>query len=378
MIIDRSKCNVGLPKLTIEGFPHSPLMHMKLQSGLIQKLSSRFGTSKSVKSPADVQEYKSIIEAWIEALPSPFRVHNPDRILDKSYPWIILHRHYLRTMSFSMLMDPIRAYLAKPQATNLSEAELRIREDGIKYCLELMASLHGFFNHVYPRDAKFHFVLFCIFDTATVLSSAMLHDVYQTLPRRDEVYKAIDEAYYMLVRLSAVTKSAKASAGILSRIMQRLPRNKSLHSLPKLDSAKRSCTAEVAVYPPTDLLQIGIPQSPLITLPQNTSPPTTISPGQSVSPPYMISPPHTVSPPILAPPTLDTTTVIPTATAEPNEHYELPVSYIDWQAQAHAPVMEEPYQAVSFADISEEDLHDLAMWNYQSLDFSFITPSITL
>src|SRR5262249_46632532 len=124
------------------------------------------------------------------------------------------------------------------------ESELKIRSNGIDYCLELMISLRGFFDHVYPRDSKFHFVLFCIFDTSTVLCSAILHDEHHTLPRRDDVLKAIDDAHAMLQRLRMVTKSARTSYGILSRIIQRLPRTDMTPGSEASPSAKRLRAAD--------------------------------------------------------------------------------------------------------------------------------------
>lgn len=368
MIIDRSDCNVGLPSLTMEGMLHNPLTHMRLQSGLIRKLFRRFGLTKNVTSPQDVQEYQSIIENWIQAFPPPFNIHNPDTYLDLDCPWIVLHRHYIRTMAFSMLLDPIRSYLARSFTIDSTDAELKIRSDGIDYCLELMFSLHGFFNHVYPRDAKFHFVLFCIFDTSTVLCSAVLHDEHHTLPRRDAVFRAIDEAHAMLQRLNTVTKSARISYGILSRIIERLPRTVVLPKSLEANPAKRPRITEVPISPP-------------IISPQYTSPQTISTPFVASSGPGSVSEVLGVA---SEPLSIDAYAMA------------APVSYVEWQPHVHSPiaiapigmpvgipVTEAPYLGIgsqeiqdgSFANISDEELGELAsLWNYQSLDFGFISP----
>ncbi|WAO83982.1 Zn(2)-C6 fungal-type domain-containing protein [Fusarium falciforme] len=366
MIIDRADCEVGLPNLGLEGMQHSPLTHMKMQSSLIRQLFGRFGLTKNVVAPADVQEYQNIIEAWIKDFPPPFNVHNPDKALDASCPWIVLHRHYLRTMAFSMLLDPIRAFLARPFTIRSSEAELQIRSDGIDYCLELMVSLRGFFDHVYPRDAKFHFVLFCIFDTSTVLCSAVLHDEHHTLPRRDDVFKAIDEAHAMLQRLRMVTKSAKTSYGILTRIVQRLPRTV---VTPKVatgsPSNKKARFADADAPPQTGSHQSGSP--PLISPPTTTmtAPITPATAASSAGAPSMPSLPIASSGEISS-----------EAYAAP-----APAPYIEWQPQMVAQdptnftTTQLPPSDAVFANISDEELGELAsLWNYQSLDFSFINP----
>ncbi|KAJ3525018.1 hypothetical protein NM208_g11821 [Fusarium decemcellulare] len=364
MIIDRADCEVGLPNLGLEGTQHSPLTHMKMQSSLIRQLFGRFGLTKNVVSPADVQEYQGIIEAWIKTFPPPFDVHNPDKSLDESCPWIVLHRHYIRTMAFSMLLDPIRVFLAKPFNIRSSDAELKIRSDGIDYCLELMVSLRGFFDHVYPRDAKFHFVLFCIFDTSTVLCSAVLHDEHHTIPRREEVFKAIDEAHAMLQRLRMVTTSARTSYGILTRIIQRLPRTVVTPNMASdSPAAKKARVTEVAVTPQTVSHETVSP--PLI------SPPATVSAISTTS--------STMTPAVAGPPLPNVPTVGNNAVAP--EAYAAPAPYIDWQSQMPVQdpdsftVTELPPQDAVFANISDEELGELAsLWNYQSLDFSFINP----
>ncbi|KAL2674994.1 hypothetical protein Neosp_011174 [[Neocosmospora] mangrovei] len=334
MIIDRADCEVGLPNLGLEGMQHSPLTHMKLQSGLIRQLFGRFGLTKNVVAPADVQEYQGIIEAWIKDFPPP---------------------------STSIIRT---TFLARPFTIRSTKAELQIRSDGIDYCLELMVSLRGFFDHVYPRDAKFHFVLFCIFDTSTVLCSAILHDEHHTIPRRDDVFKAIDEAHAMLQRLRMVTKSAKTSYGILTRIVQRLPRTvvtpKVIASSP---ANKKARITETPVPSQTGSRQSASP--PLISPPTTTmaTPITPVTAASSAGVPSL---------PLL--PTVGSSEISP-------EAYAAPAPYIEWQPQMDAPdpanftTTQLPPPDAVFANISDEELGELAsLWNYQSLDFSFINP----
>ncbi|QPC74812.1 hypothetical protein HYE68_005564 [Fusarium pseudograminearum] len=363
LTIDRNDCDVGPPRLGLEGYQYSPLTHMKLQSGLIRQISGRFGHTKNITAHADVQEYQRIVEAWVNTFPPPLSVHNPDRSLDASCPWIVLHRHMIRTVTFTMLLQPIRGFLTRPFAIRSLEAELKIRSDGIDYCLELMMSLRGFFDHLYPRDAKYHFVLFCIFDISTVLCSAVLHDEQHTLPRRDDVYKVIDEAHAMLQNFRTVTKSAKASYGILTRIVQRLPRTtQTYETLGKRPKVLAPQVSEVTASPQT-IPPAGVPSQ------QNSPPAANFSPSPINMPtPGVPSPVYSLAngPPMaggFAPPAM----------------YTGPPQCGDWQSQLYMqdPATFAPTQFTSqgaiFANISDEELGELAnVWNYQSLDFSFI------
>ncbi|KAH7256757.1 fungal-specific transcription factor domain-containing protein [Fusarium tricinctum] len=362
MIIDRSDCDTGLPSLSLEGYQYPPLAHMKMQSSLIRQIFARFGPTKNVKTHAEVQEYQRIVEAWINNFPPPFNIHNPDKTLDASYPWIKLHRHFIRTVAFSMLLQPIRGFLTRPFAIRSLEPELQIRKDGINYCLELMVSLRGFFDHVYPRDAKFHFVLFCIFDISTVLCSAVLHDEHHTLPRREDVYRTIDEAHSLLQSLRTITKSAQASYGILTRIVQRLPRTTTTHSLVgKSPVLPRSHVPEAVVSPQTI--------SPGSAHQHNSPPATTFSPSPIAIPtPGVPSPIYSLA-----------------GAATMGGDFATPVAYVappacaEWQPNLYmqdptvfAP-MDGPSQDAVFAHISDEELGELAnLWNYQSLDFGFM------
>ncbi|KAJ4180066.1 hypothetical protein NW767_014494 [Fusarium falciforme] len=220
MLIDRSDCDVGLPSPSLEEARHSPLLHTRMQSSLVQHLFDRFGRTKNITDPTDIREYVGIIKKWTKDFLHPFDMHQTDQSLD----WVAVHRHYVHIMAFSMLLNPIRPFFARAFTSLSLHTELTIRNDGISYCLEFMVSLRRFFNSVYPHVARFPFALLFIFDTAAGLCSAVLHDEHHTLPVREDVFRAIDDAHTMLRRLRMVTKSAETSYRILSRIMKRLSR----------------------------------------------------------------------------------------------------------------------------------------------------------
>ncbi|XP_044722136.1 fungal specific transcription factor domain-containing protein [Hirsutella rhossiliensis] len=389
MIIDRSDCQVGLPSLKLEGYSPSPLMHMKLQSELITQLSRRFGLPKHVASPSDVRDYQAIIETWMSSFPPSYALNNPDHSADLQRPWIVLHRHYLHTMSFSMLLDPIRAYLAKPMTASSPPDELRIRSDGINYCLRLMSALYGFFDHVYPRDAKFHFVLFCIFDTAAVLCSALMHDEDGSTPRRDDILGAIDGAVAMLKRLNNATKTAKTSYDILLRVSQRVTRPAAT-APPHFPSGKgrQRKTPRVgglATTPPCGR------QVELAVASDAGSVESYVSynsmPSQSGILVSHTPSPHSMSPvdrkyyggavvcPTASPPggmSVDGSVALSTS----------PVDHMSAHGYGHStpylnmtPPMEDVYQPVEFGNITQQELGDLAsLWNYESLNLYFIAP----
>ncbi|ATY65048.1 Fungal specific transcription factor [Cordyceps militaris] len=221
-LIDRSECMVSLPALTLESYSPSPLLHMKLQSELIGELARRFGSPREVTSPAQIDQYTSVILDWMQRFPQAYKFEKPDRAIDLKYSWVTLHRHYLHTMAYSMLLDPLRAYMARRITANSPPDDLRIRDEGIAYTLKLMSALSEFFDFLYPKDAKFHWALFSIFDTAAVLCSVILHDEDRCIPSRQEILMAIESARCMLQRLATETRTAKTSYEILSRLAKRI------------------------------------------------------------------------------------------------------------------------------------------------------------
>ncbi|KAF4943761.1 hypothetical protein FGADI_13183 [Fusarium gaditjirri] len=240
LMIDRTCCKVGLPELTLEGTTPSPLLHLKLQSELIRNLSDRFGSTRNVVESADIQEYQKMLEDWMEKFPPTFDLNNPDYSQDVLCPWILLHRHYIHTMAYSMVLDPFRVRLATSINTKTaSEAEVRMRSDGIDYALKLMTALRGFFNHVWPRDAKFHFVIFSIFDTASLYSSILIHDNDGSVPRRQEILDSFDMALDMIKHLRTVAPNFQLYHRILRRL--RLKARGKVPKIPEVTEPPRKC-----------------------------------------------------------------------------------------------------------------------------------------
>ncbi|KAH6662662.1 hypothetical protein F5X68DRAFT_266147 [Plectosphaerella plurivora] len=218
MLIDRADSEIGLPSLTLEGYKTSPLLHMKLQSDLVARIFKRFGPPKLFTDPNDILEYQVILETFMKTFPPSYAFENPDTSEEQHNPWVALHRHYMHTCTLSIALGPFRPFLAKNMSSRSPAIELDFRRDGINYALRLMDAVHSFFEYVWTRDTTFHFVPFCIFDTAALLASAFLHDEDGTIPRRHDIFTSIDLALVTLRRLSTATDTAKIPFDILRRL----------------------------------------------------------------------------------------------------------------------------------------------------------------
>lgn len=230
LIIDRAGTDVGLPSLTLETFSPSPLLHMKTQSGLINRLAAKFGQPKAVTEPADVTEYQDTVQDWMRRLPAPYSMTDPDTSKDDAHPWIKLHRHYLHTAGYCMVLEPTRKFIAQKISSSSHEAILQIRRNAVNYSLSLMECLCGLFEHVWPRDVKFYYLLFTIFDTAVFQASIILCDEDKSVERRDDLADSIDGALHMVKQLIKFTKPAQTYGDILVRLRKKVFKKLGLHS----------------------------------------------------------------------------------------------------------------------------------------------------
>ncbi|KAG5977686.1 hypothetical protein E4U55_006618 [Claviceps digitariae] len=233
-IIDRADCDAELPELTLEGHVVSPLLHMKMQSRLTRQLASRFSAPKNIIAPAEVREYKVIIEKWVDEFPPEFAFENPDTSSDEKCPWLFAHRFYVYTMACLLILNPIRHYMVKQYTWDSPVDELKIREVGIWYSLKLMKTLRLWVDKVYNRDGRLHFIIFSIFDTAAMLCTALLKDTEHTIQNRQEILLAIGDAVDMLKKLNTISKTSKTSYDILERLVRRLP-----EVVPRNDSGRQ-------------------------------------------------------------------------------------------------------------------------------------------
>ncbi|KAF7554797.1 hypothetical protein G7Z17_g2672 [Cylindrodendrum hubeiense] len=222
MLIDRANTKIGLPSLTLEPFPVSPLLHLKLQSQLVGIIFKEFGPPKILTDPSEIQKYQVILNKFMDDLPPAYAIENPDTTPESAYPWVALHRHYMQTCTIAIALGPFRSFMAKRMTQKTPEVELQFRRDGIKYALLLMKVVHRFFEYVWSRDTTFHFVPFCIFDTAALLCSAVIHDRDGYLARQDDIIDAIDLALATLKQLRTATETAKTPYDVLRRLVDKV------------------------------------------------------------------------------------------------------------------------------------------------------------
>ncbi|KAF2662121.1 hypothetical protein K491DRAFT_700446 [Lophiostoma macrostomum CBS 122681] len=229
-LIDQKDCTFEFPNLrldepTFEPNMLSPFAHISLQAMLARRISQQMGDIQVVgDQPAEkVFAVEAECEAFIEELPPIFRLKSPDLSLDEKYPYFIFQRRQLHVAIIMTQLDFLKPYLTRSPEDPISSHDDEFRFMGVDLSLRLLEVARALFDHEFPINAKFHLVVFCIFDTATILCSAIIHDQNNSLPRRDEVMDAVEKALDMLHQLSLTTKIGASSYSFLFKLVQATP-----------------------------------------------------------------------------------------------------------------------------------------------------------
>ncbi|KAF1937524.1 hypothetical protein EJ02DRAFT_356622 [Clathrospora elynae] len=289
-LIDQKKLTIQFPNLrldqsTTEPALISPFAHMALQAHLGRMVATIMGDAHSVSelSAEQILAIESECEKFIGELPAVFRVKDPDTSLDEAHPYIVFQRHQLHCVIFITMLDCLKPYLTRVRRDKITDQDDDFRKKGIDIALRLLEVARRFFNHEFPINAKFHMVVFTIFDTATLLCSAIIHDHDHVLPHREEVMDAIESSLDMLHQLSLTTKLGATSYNFLFKLVQATPELSRHSPISKRQRQQSSCIpttslpefapapAEPSIITPIDPAL----QFPIATTENGTLPPMT-------------------------------------------------------------------------------------------------------
>lgn len=227
--VDQNEMDLELPSAHIEGdidpsvpTPIASVAYQGQVGTIISPLFQRLAKENSVELTLKIEQE---VENWMETFPSCLRDVRPDRRWDEKHPYIPFMRCQLNVVAYSFLLGPLKPYLIgaadpKVKGTKL-ETELRVK--GVDACLDLIAGAERFYRLIFPASVKYFFILFFIFDGATVLCSAIAHDEEHTLPKRDRIVLALKNSLELLEGVSHLSKTAVISLAVLKKLTAILP-----------------------------------------------------------------------------------------------------------------------------------------------------------
>ncbi|KAK4240862.1 hypothetical protein C8A03DRAFT_31028 [Achaetomium macrosporum] len=195
LLINHAECTVMMPTLTLENSPErpgqpSPFCHIKLHCQLCIGMAPQLGVpSDSDADKADAaRRLKLVVDTWFANLPAEYALENPDVRWDDELGCVVFQRRYLHLIGYMSLFGPLRPFITRNSGEHMSNLELSLRAAGVEAALGLMHRSWIFFENLKTMGAKFHYVIFCIFDTATVLCSAFVKDEARNLPQRENAF----------------------------------------------------------------------------------------------------------------------------------------------------------------------------------------------
>lgn len=226
-IIDYTGCAFGLPKLKIDesnvapGLP-SMFAHVMYQGQLVRILDKDVQPIGSVYTADQIHSIQRKIGQWMADFPAPYQVEKPDTQFDHDYPYVPSQRYQLHAIGFMLQLDPCRSYLTRYVDVSNDTLTAEFRAAGIDKCLNITKAARSMYEWEQETNAKAHLFAFALFDTATILCSAVLHDKDNTLTRREEVLGAIKTSLETLELVGKKTKLGAISYGFLAKLVNTL------------------------------------------------------------------------------------------------------------------------------------------------------------
>lgn len=180
------------------------------------------GTDYSVELVLEIEDE---LEKWMGTFPAALRDHRPDTRLDQKHPYVPFMRCQLNIIAYAYLLAPLKPYLLSKADSDIMNSQLgtNLRTKGVDTCLDLMRASEQFYDLIYPSGFKYFFIIFFMFDAATVLCSAIVHDTGYNLPKRSQCIRALRTSQELMDAVAHLSESARLSSMLLRKLSASLP-----------------------------------------------------------------------------------------------------------------------------------------------------------
>lgn len=228
LLIDQDDHKLEIPDGRLENIsdpaPH-PLSSVALQAELglhVSHLFQKLATNYSVELALELEDE---LEKWMAKFPAALRDHRPDTRWDQKYPNVPFMRCQLNIIAYAYLLAPLKPFLLANADSEMLSSPLgtNLRNKGVDTCLDLMRASEQFYDLLYPAGFKYFFIIFFMFDAATVLCSALVHDTSYNLPKRSQCIRALRTSQELMDAVAHLSESARLSAMLLRKLTPTLP-----------------------------------------------------------------------------------------------------------------------------------------------------------
>lgn len=236
--------------MTDPAMPH-PLSSVALQAELglhVSHLFQKMGTDYSVELVLEIEDE---LEKWMGTFPAALRDHRPDTRWDQKHPNVPFMRCQLNIIAYAYLLAPLKPYLLSKADSEIMNSQLgtNLRTKGVDTCLDLMRASEQFYDLIYPSGFKYFFIIFFMFDAATVLCSALVHDTGYNLPKRSQCIRALRTSQELMDGVAHLSESARLSAMLLRKLSPSLPLTEAEKSILGVGSPAPSSSKKIKTSP---------------------------------------------------------------------------------------------------------------------------------
>lgn len=229
LLIDQDDHQLQTPDGRLENMPDPeaphPLSAVTLQAELglcVSHLFQKLGSDSSVKLTLEIED---ALEKWMGTFPAALRDHRPDTRWDQKYANIPFMRCQLNVVAYCYLLAPLKPYLLGTADKEIMNTQLGkdLRVKGVDTCLDLINASEKFYDLIFPTSIKYFFIIFFMFDAATVVCSAIVHDTDHTLPKRSQCIRALRTAQELIGDVAHLSETARISFQLLRKLTATLP-----------------------------------------------------------------------------------------------------------------------------------------------------------
>ncbi|KAI7228690.1 hypothetical protein KC330_g7803 [Hortaea werneckii] len=212
----------------------SPVLNLGEQFKLLRLLSTRFGPLTVITDDDRALEVVDAINKWVRQLPKELHLSDGSYNKDEDSYWLVCQRLSLHCFAYMARLTPLKRILTanSNDATHRQVKRMDLLRLAIQLCIECMDMGIALQCAMHPLRANFHFVVFVLFDIATVICSALMHDPDHELLERPRLLQKVQEALSALDTLMQHARSAKRGAEVLRWLMKEIGsinRDESVH-----------------------------------------------------------------------------------------------------------------------------------------------------
>lgn len=226
LLIEPGSSAFHAPNLDLDGSDPgqlSPFAGVFHRYALIYTLSERYPRPNGVLGGADPASILEDVNRWEASLPLPLRLRDPDTQWDRIHTNIPAQRLYMYSFIWMTRIRLLKSHLTNPAAHVSDQHHTEYVAMAVEACLQAIHNANQIVDTARMTNLKFHSASFTLFDTATVICAAIVHNSAHELPRQSELLAALRLVYQRLSEVASVSSMGRNCVKILARLVTLIP-----------------------------------------------------------------------------------------------------------------------------------------------------------